>query len=113
MTYRQVVLALCAVFFLIVGQGAAFSVECAVCERNYADCRLPAQQKLASCMNSGKSDCGAKCSNDCKNDKEAQKCTLNCVKSCQSGSGSCQATFASANTQCTNTLRTCKTSCTR
>ena len=98
--------------FLTFGQSPALSLECAACERNLADCRMPAQAKMTSCMNSQQSNCGAKCSEDCKNDKEAQKCTLNCVKSCQSGAGSCRATFASANTQCTNTFVTCKKGCT-
>jgi hypothetical protein len=97
--------------FLTFGQSPALSLECVVCERNFADCRLPAQAKMASCMNSEKSGCGTKCSDDCKNEKEAQKCTVNCVKSCQ-GKGSCQATFASANAQCTSTFRACKTGCT-
>ena len=116
MTSHRLFLTLCAALtlvfgFLTLGQSPALSVECAVCQRNYADCRLPAQAKMATCMNSEKSSCGSKCSNDCKNDKESQKCTLNCVKTCQ-GSASCQAAFASANTQCTNTFRTCKNGCT-
>lgn len=97
--------------FLAFGQSPALSAECVVCERNYADCRLPAQAKMANCKNSEKLGCGSKCSDDCKNQKEAQKCTLNCAKSCQ-GAGSCQATFASAITQCTSTYRACKTGCT-
>jgi hypothetical protein len=97
--------------FLTFGQSPALSAECVVCERNFADCRMPAQAKMASCMNSEQSGCGNKCASDCKNDKEAQKCTIACVKSCQ-GKAACQATFASVNTQCTSTFRACKNGCT-
>jgi len=98
--------------FLSFGQTPARSAECVVCERNLADCRMPAQAKMTSCMNGQQSNCGNKCSNDCKNDKEVQKCTVSCVKTCQEGTGSCRAAFASANTQCTNTFVACKKGCT-
>ena len=117
MTNHRLRLTLWTALFLIVGflaaaQTPVLSADCVTCERNLADCRMPAQAKMTSCLNSQQSGCAAKCSDDCKNDKEAQKCTLNCAKSCQSGAGSCRATFASANSACTNTFVTCKKGCT-
>ena len=117
MTSHRLFLTLRAAIFLVVGflslgQAPALSAECVVCERNFADCRAPAQTKMTSCLNGQQSDCSAKCSDNCKKDTEAQKCMLNCAKSCQSGAGTCRATFASANTQCTNTFLTCKKGCT-
>jgi hypothetical protein len=117
MTSHRLLLTLWAALFLVsglltFGQSPALSADCIACERSLADCRMPAQAKMTSCMNNQQSNCGTKCSDDCKNDKEAQKCTINCVKSCQSGAGSCRAAFASANTQCTNTFVACKKGCT-
>lgn len=109
MTYRHIGSALLTTLFLLVGQCLALAVECAQCDRSYADCRTPNQARYVSCMNNNKTSCGAKCAADCKSD---QKCTYSCVKTCQSGSSSCQGAFTTASAQCTNTYQSCKKGCT-
>ncbi len=109
MMYRSIGSALLIVLFLLAGEGLAIAADCASCDRSLADCRSPLRDKYVSCMNSGGQSCGSKCGADCKGD---QKCTYSCVKTCQGGSSSCQATFASASAQCMNAYTSCKKGCT-
>jgi len=111
MTNRKFAIALWSAAFLLAGQSLALGIECATCERNLADCRLPAQSKFVTCMNGAKSECSGRCANDCKGKKDSQRCTINCVRSCQ-GAGSCQTIFASVATLCGNTYQACKKDCT-
>ena len=111
MTNRQFTFSLFSAAFLLMGQSMALAVECATCERNLANCRMPAQAKFVTCMNGAKTECSNKCATDCKGQKDSQRCTINCVRSCQ-GAGSCQATFASVTTLCGNTYQACKKDCT-
>src|SRR5262249_4227056 len=106
----------CAALFLLFSHGIARSVECTVCDKNLSDCRTPAHTQYVSCMKggsnrSGSTNCSTKCAADCKNNQALQKCTLDCVKACQGGA-TCQSTYTTASTQCTNTYRTCKKDCT-
>ena len=112
MIYRHVGSALLTTLFLLIGQSLALAAECAVCDRNFADCRSPLQARYVSCMNASSTTCGSKCSEDCKNNKEVQKCTFSCIKTCQGGSSSCQGTLRTASTQCTNAYQSCKKGCT-
>jgi hypothetical protein len=111
MTNRQAFFALAGVLFLAFGSGIAHSVECTVCERNLVDCRTPAQAKYVTCMNAERSGCSNKCASDCKTQKEAQKCTLDCVRSCQ-GAGACKTAFNNVTFMCTNDYQACRKNCT-
>ena len=111
MTSRQILYAVWSAAFLLIGQSAASALDCAACERNLSDCRMPAQQKFVGCMNGQKTECAGKCSNSCKDQKNSQGCIIECVRSCQGG-GACQATFASVNKSCGTTYQTCKKDCT-
>lgn len=96
---------------LLAGPGAAQGVECAVCERRLVDCRTPAQEKFVACMNDQKSDCSIRCANECSTQREVQRCTINCVRSCQ-GARSCHATFARVANRCSSEYEMCKRDCT-
>ena len=109
MTNRWLVL--WVALFLFVWQGLAFAVECATCSRNLTDCQKPTHDQYVNCMKGRNASCSTKCASDCQGKKEVQKCTLDCSKSCQGGT-SCRATFTAASTQCINTYKSCKNSCT-
>ena len=97
---------------LVIVPGVALSANCSICERNFADCRMPAQPKFVACMNEQKTECGGKCTNDCKNQKNIQQCQIECARSCQ-GTASCRTVFRSAINACENTFSECKKGCTR